>query len=55
MNVKINFIYSQMGFFLRGDTSEEQTKRFCQYIKDMKKKHQDRRNKHMMADYCFIL
>ncbi|KAM4040625.1 uncharacterized protein ACNLHF_011913 [Anomaloglossus baeobatrachus] len=38
-----------------GDVSEEQGKRFHQYIKTMEERYQGRWDSHMMADYCWSL
>ena len=55
MSVKLHFLYSQFDRFPEnlGTVSDEQGDRFHQDLKTIKERYQGRRDKYMMADYCW--
>jgi len=55
MSLKIHFLYSHLNFFSvnLGDVSEEQSERFYQDIKEIKRRNQGKSwNSAMLTDYC---
>ncbi len=57
MSVKLHFLFSHIDYFPEnlGKVSEEQGERFHQDIKEMESRYQGKWNRHMMADYCWML
>lgn len=54
MNLKLHFLDSHIDYFPEnlGDFNEEQGERFHQDLKDVERRYQGRKDKHMMADHC---
>ena len=57
MSIKVHFLKSHLDKFPEnlGDFSDEHGERFHQDIKVMESRYQGRWDKHMMADYCWML
>ena len=58
MSLKIHFLHSHLDFFSPenfGAVSDEHGERFHQDISSMEKRHQEKWNCAMLADYCWNL